>query len=224
MTSLIGFIKRIFGGKHAPNAAESKVPNPKVIETNATEWVVDSVHTKINFKVLHMEIAEVVGSFREIEGKVKATLPSLNDLSVELTIPAHTVNTDFPQRDWHIKSPEFLDVEQYPTIKFRSTNVTWKPLKRFTMQGLVTIKGIEKSITFEGQLTNSILKDLTGEPRLGFKVYGKLNRKDFGVNFEMKLENGEQIASEIVEFEADVEITTPQGYEKLKQFLASMGK
>ncbi|MCS6906047.1 MAG: YceI family protein [Bacteroidia bacterium] len=212
---MIKLLKKIF----ALDSQVVKEKEPYVIQNNVKDWVVDPIHTKITFKVLHMGIAEVVGSLKVKEGNIKGTLPHLYDMKVQVKVDAASINTEFEQRDAHLKSPDFLDVEKYPEISFESTQIKWKPLKRFDIEGNLTIKGITRLIKFEGSIVNSINHDLTGEPRLGFKLRGQLNRRDFNVNFDMYIEGGQAIASDIVDFDADVELTTASGLSKLKAFL-----
>lgn len=186
------------------------------------DWVIDYAHSAIKFRVMHMGIVEVLGKFKDWNAKFQGTSPVFNDIKTQITIQVNSIETDFLARDMHLKSPDFFDVEKYPTIQFESTKISWRPLRFFTIEGNLTMKGITKPVKLEGQLKNFIPKDLFGFPRVGFTVSTQINRKDWGLSWSIELESGDLVVDELVKIEADIEITTPQCVEAMQAFLKQM--
>jgi len=188
-----------------------------------SDWVVDPMHSAIEFRVMHMGIVEVRGRFQRWEAKVRGTSPDFSDLAVEIEVDVGSIQTDVEARDVHLKSPDFFDVATYPKAFFRSTRIEWRPLRTFRLHGELTMKGKSHPITLEGQLQSFVLKDMFGEPRVSFSVSASIDRRAWGLTWQMELEGGQVVVDNIVHIEARVELTTPQAMAAMQQMLASMG-
>ena len=221
--SFIDKILSFFGIK--PNPAPETDLLQKIREQRAnafpkvSDWVIDPFHSSIKFRVMHMGIAEVVGSFREFEIGFKGTSPNFLDMKVNANIPVASIQTDMPARDGHLKSPDFFDVEQFPKVHFESTNITWKPLRSFSIQGNLTIKNKTKPVVFEGKIINFQPKDMMGFPRIGFELATEINRMDYGLAWQLELESKDKVVEETVKIEIRSEICTAEGMEALRNYL-----
>jgi len=188
-----------------------------------SDWVVDPFHSVIEFRVMHMGLAEVRGRFRKWDAKSKGTSPDFSDLAVEIEIDMSSIQTDMEARDAHLRSPDFFDVANYPKAFFRSTRIEWRPLRTFLMHGELTMKGKTHAITLQGELRSLVLKDLFGQPRVSFYVSAPIDRRAWGLTWQMELEGGEVVADTTVHIEAHVELATSQAMAAMQQMLASMG-
>lgn len=188
-----------------------------------TAWELDPFHTTVGFRVMHMGLVEVFGRFKRYTAMVRGTSPAFSDLQVEAQIEVASVETDMPARDAHLRSADFFNADQYPYITFRSTKVQWRPLRRFVMEGELTIKGITRPIRLEGELRGLVFKDLFAQPRVSFALTGQIDRRDWGLAWYMETADGTVVADYIVTIDIVAEITTPQGMEALRQMLAQMG-
>ncbi len=188
-----------------------------------SDWVVDPFHSAIEFRVMHMGLVEVRGRFRKWEAKVKGTSPDFSDLTVEIDIDVSSIQTDMEARDAHLRSPDFFDVAKYPKAFFRSTRVEWRPLRTFLMHGELTMKGKTHAITLQGELKSLVLKDMFGQPRVSFYVSAPIDRRAWGLTWQMELEGGEVMVDTTVHIEAYVELTTSQSISATQQMLASRG-
>lgn len=188
-----------------------------------THWELDPFHTTIGFRVMHMGLVEVAGRFKRYTAKVKGSSPAFTDLQVEVEIETASIETDMPTRDAHLRSPDFFDVEKYPTITFRSTAIRWRPLKRFVLEGDLTMKGITRRIQLEGELKGLVLKDMAGEPRASFHLTGQIDRREWGLTWSLETEDGSIVVDNMVTLEILAEISTPKSLEGLRQLIAQMG-
>lgn len=181
------------------------------------DWILDPFHTYVTFRVMHMGLSEVVGRFKEVSAKIQATSPGFEDLRVEVEIAAGSVESDLPARDAHLKAPDFFDAENHPKIIFRSTSVQWRPFKRFSMEGDLTIRGKTHPIQLEGELKGLVLKDIVGEPRASFMLRGEIDRRKWDLVWQMETADGTPVADNIVKIEVACEIITPKALEALKR-------
>jgi polyisoprenoid-binding protein YceI len=187
-----------------------------------TNWVVDNYHTSVKFRVLHMGITEVVGKFKEFQAEFKGSSPDFTSMEIIASVNINSVETDMLARDAHLKSPDFFDTEKYPFIEFRSTSVQWRPFRSFKLNGNLTIKGITKPISLEGKIVNFLPKDTFGQPRIGFEINGAINRKDFGLLWQVELESGDKVVDEIIKIEIHAEIATKESIEAMNNYLKQM--
>ncbi|MCS6790662.1 MAG: YceI family protein [Bacteroidia bacterium] len=222
----MNWFKRLIGwlGLADKNGDAQRQALMKKVETFpvVSDWILDPFHTHVAFRIMHMGLVEVVGRFKEVSAKIQATSPSFQDLKVEVEVIASSVESDLPARDAHLKAPDFFDVENHPKILFRSTSVQWRPLKRFIMEGELTIRGKTHPIQLEGELKGLVLKDIVGEPRASFELKGEIDRRKWGLVWQMETADGTPVADNIVKIEVSCEIITPKALQALMQLLAQM--
>jgi polyisoprenoid-binding protein YceI len=172
---------------------------------SATNWKLDPSHSTLEFSVKHMMITTVKGRFAEVDGAI--TLGENGIASVTATIPAASIDTRTEQRDQHLRSGDFLDVEQHPTITFESTavsSVPTEPGQTFDVEGNLTIRGVTKpttlQVTYEGEG-----KDPWGGTRRSFSARGALDRTAFGLTWNAALETGGVLVSNEIKLNFDLQ-------------------
>ena len=174
------------------------------IAGNRTTWTIDPAHSTIEFVAKHMMITTVKGRFAELEGVVVADEENLADSSVEVTMQAASIDTRSEQRDAHLRSPDFLDVEAYPEVTFRSTDISGTK-DEFQLTGDLTIRGVTRPITldvtFEGEG-----KDPWGGTRASFSAKGKFDRRDYGLTWNVALETGGILVSNEVKINIEAQV------------------
>ena len=143
-------------------------------------WAVDHSHSSVSFAVEHLVISEVQGQFKDFTGTATTTGSDFNNAQVEFTIKTASVFTDDDKRDGHLQSADFFDAAKYPDITFKSTSFKKVDEKNYTLKGNFTMHGVTKPVEFKVKY-NGTIKDPYGKTRAGFKLTGKLNRKDFGI-------------------------------------------
>lgn len=171
------------------------------------KWNLDTSHTSIDFKVRHMGIASVRGSLKVLSGSVEtdeAGRPS----KIEAVIDAASIATGEPQRDGHLRSADFLHAEQYPEIRFVSTQIEPLGGNRYRIQGNLTIRDITKPVTLEAEVSAPI-KDPRGMQRVAASASGQINRKDWNLTWNQVLELGALLVGEEVKFNLEVEAVAP---------------
>jgi polyisoprenoid-binding protein YceI len=170
---------------------------------STTTWKLDATHSSIEFSAKHLMITTVKGRFSELEGTVTANEGSLASSHVEVSINAASIDTRTEQRDQHLRSADFLEVEKFPKITFKSTKVAGTK-EKFTLTGDLTIRGTTKPIsldvTFEGQG-----KDPWGGQRMGFSATGKIDRREFGLVWNQALETGGVVVSNEIKLHIDAQ-------------------
>jgi polyisoprenoid-binding protein YceI len=172
--------------------AQSEETMTATVETPAagtkTQWKLDPTHTLVEFSAKHLMITTVKGRIADVEGAIYIDENNPSKSTVEATLNAQSIDTRTDQRDNHLRSADFLDVEKYPQIKFRSTRVEGGR-EEFKLTGDLTIRDVTRPITldvkFEGQQ-----KDPWGGERIGFSATGKFDRRDFGLTWNVLLETG----------------------------------
>lgn len=167
------------------------------------QWQIDSAHTSLDFAVRHMGISTVRGVFKKLSGTIQATDDGVLS-SVDVTVDPTSIDTREQQRDDHLRSPDFLDVAQYPTLTFRSTAVTSQGKGRYLVNGDLTLRGQTRPLSFEFDVTAPIT-DPWGNLRAAATGEGKLNRKDWGLTYNQVLEFGGVVVGEEVRFRLEVE-------------------
>ena len=169
----------------------------------ATVYEVDKDHTAIGFTVRHL-FSNVRGTFDEFNGTFTYVPEKPDEWSVSATAQAASINTRVEQRDKHLRSKDFFEVDRYPTLTFKSTTVTDATATSAKLEGLLTIHGVEKPVVFELQIHGEG-KDPWGNMRSGFTAMTKINRKDFGLTWNQALETGGVLVGDEVEITLEVE-------------------
>ncbi len=173
--------------------------------TATTTWNIDPAHSGAEFKVKHMMIANVRGKFSGISGELHRVEADDTQSTLEVSIDVATVNTQDAQRDGHLKSPDFFDVEKFPAMAFKSTAIKSTGGGEFAVNGNLTMHGITKAVTFAVEGPSAPAKDPWGNLRIGLSATGKINRKDFGLTWNTALESGGVLVGEEVTITLDVQ-------------------
>ena len=170
---------------------------------------VDLDHSIIEFQVKHMVISKTTGRFMDYSGFVEMDPEAGQFKAIEASIKAASLNTNHEKRDTHLRSPDFFDVEKYPAITFKLKNVK-KTGDEYTAMGDLMLRGVTKEITLVGAF-NGVTKDPWGNVRAGFTGKGKVNRKDFGMNWNKTLDSGGLIVGDDVDIRLEVEVIKAKG-------------
>jgi polyisoprenoid-binding protein YceI len=168
-------------------------------------WKLDPAHSTAEFKVKHMMISHVKGHFTGISGILTLDETDAAKSHVEASIDTATINTRDAQRDAHLKSADFFEVEKHPAITFRSTSVKRTGEDEFAVTGDLTIRDVAKPVVFKVEELTAPAKDPWGNLRIGLSATTKINRKDFGLSWNAALEAGGVLVGEEVTITLDVE-------------------
>lgn len=169
-----------------------------------TKWTVDPAHTLVEFSVRHMMIAKVKGRFSGVEGSLEGDLPDLTTARIEATVDAATVDTREAQRDGHLRSADFFDVEKFPKLTLKSTKIAGAG-DDFEMTADLTIHGVTRPIVFKVSYEGTG-KDPWGNERAGFSATAEINRKDFGLQWNAALETGGVLVGDQVKIAIEAEL------------------
>jgi polyisoprenoid-binding protein YceI len=174
-------------------------------QTSTTTWNTDPAHSVAEFKVKHMMISNVKGHFTKVTGALTLDESNLANSRVEASIDATSLETRDAQRDGHLKSADFLDVEKFPTLSFKSTHVTVVGDGELAVEGDLSIRGVTRKVTFSVEGPTPPTRDPWGNTRIGLSATTKINRKDFGLTWNAALETGGILVGEEVNITLDVE-------------------
>jgi polyisoprenoid-binding protein YceI len=173
--------------------------------TPTTTWNIDPAHSAAEFKVKHMMICNVKGSFSGLSGVLSLDEGDVTKSRVEASIPVSTLTTADDQRDGHLKSADFFDAEKFPTLTFKSTKVEKAAGGDLAITGDLTLHGITKAVTFAVEGPSAPAKDPWGNLRVGLAATTRINRKDFGLNWNTALETGGVLVGDEVTITLDVQ-------------------
>ncbi|MFZ5552559.1 MAG: YceI family protein [Bacteroidota bacterium] len=168
-------------------------------------WTVDPSHSELLFKVKHLMITNVKGEFRKFDITSKTGETDFSESEIVATIDASSVFTNNTDRDNHLKSADFLDAENHREIIFKSHSFQKNEDGNFILKGDLTIKGVTREVLLDVEF-GGINKDPWGNEKAGFSVSGKINRKDWGLNWNAALETGGVLVSEEVKINAEVQL------------------
>ena len=171
---------------------------------STTQWDFDLSHSSVNFHVRHLMVSKVHGRFSKWTGTLALDEQDLTRSSLDVTIDATSIDTKDEKRDAHLRSPDFLDVEKFPTLTFKSTSITRDGDDEYKVAGDLTIHGVTKQVTLtvEG---GSIVKDPWGGTRTGFSAKTAINRKEFGLGWNVALEAGGFLVGDKLEITLEIE-------------------
>jgi polyisoprenoid-binding protein YceI len=169
-----------------------------------TIWVIDPAHTLVEFGVRHMMVSTVKGRFRDVRGAIELdeTDPTRSSVSVEIDVAS--IDTGEPQRDAHLRSADFFDAERYPVITFQSRRIEEAGHDRYRVVGDLTIRDVTREVTLDATYEGRA-RDPYGNERIGFSARTTLNRRDFGLTWNVALETGGFIVGDTVTVSAEVE-------------------
>jgi polyisoprenoid-binding protein YceI len=175
------------------------------MSTNAiTKWALDPAHSEVGFKAKHLMISNVSGKFDKIEGTVESSGDDFTTGKVSFSADVNSINTGNGQRDGHLKSPEFFDAANFPSLKFTSTKIEKVSDSEYKLTGDLTIRDKTNPVTVDVEL-GGVTKDPYGNTKAGFTISGKINRKDWGLNKNMALDGGGLLVSEEIKIYAEVQ-------------------
>ncbi|MCK6695121.1 MAG: YceI family protein [Thermoanaerobaculia bacterium] len=173
-------------------------------------WQLDPAHSEVQFRVRHLMVSTVTGQFKNFSSNVTtAENGDFKTAEIEFTIEAASVNTGVEMRDNHLRSDDFFNAEKYPTLQFKSTGL--KPLGdgAYQLDGLLTIRDFTKTVSLHVEL-GGVVVDPYGNTKAGFEVTGKINRKDFGLNWSAVTEAGGVVVADEVKIQANVQYAKVQ--------------
>jgi len=171
--------------------------------TTNKKWVLDPSHSELTFKVKHMMITNVNGEFKNFSVEVDGE--DIFKSSLKLNVDASSINTNNEDRDNHLKSADFFDVENYDKLTFESNLFEETDDNEYKLHGVLTIKGISKKVILDVEF-GGYMKDPYGNEKAGFSVSGKINRKEFGLNWNAALEAGGVMVSDEVKLSSEVQL------------------
>ncbi len=173
--------------------------------TTKTKWALDPAHSEIGFKVRHMMITNVSGTFEKFDVKAETDGDDFSTAAIEFTADTGSISTGSADRDNHLKSADFFDSAKYPQLKFKSTRIEKKSEDEFKLHGDMTIGAATKPVIFDVEVGGKG-KDPWGNEKAGFSVSGKINRTEFDLNWNAALEAGGVLVSEDVKLSAEIQL------------------
>jgi polyisoprenoid-binding protein YceI len=182
--------------------ASTRAVNGLTLPSTGT-FVLDKSHTEVGFIARHLMVSKVRGRFTDFEGTV-VVADDPSESSVEVTIQAASINTNDEGRDNHVRTNDFLSVDQFPTLTFRSTKVDLGSNGDWKVNGDMTVRGVTRPIVLDVEF-EGVIQDPWGNQRLGFTASGEIDRNDFGVSFNAALETGGFVVSPKVKLEIEAE-------------------
>ncbi|MFA1642303.1 YceI family protein [Chryseomicrobium imtechense] len=170
-----------------------------------TNFNLDTAHSSIGFSVKHMMVSKVRGNFNEFSANLEGNEQDLTGATIDFTIDVASINTNNTDRDNHLRSADFFDVENYPSITFKATDIQSKGDDEYKVTGDLTIKDVTKPVSFdveyEGKGTNP-----WGQEVVAFSASSKINRKDFGLTWNQTLETGGVLVGEDIKIDIELEL------------------
>jgi len=180
-------------------ATGAKAPAPQ------TRWGFAASHSKLGFSISHFGISETEGRFTQFEGTILSDQKDFSDAEVDFYIDVSSINTEYAQRDEHLKSPDFFDVAQFPFIHFKSRSLTVTGENRYLLGGDLTIHGITREIILEVQYRGTV-DDPFGNTKAGFIVHGNIERNQYGLHWNGLLSAGGVLVGNTVHLSINIEL------------------
>ncbi|MDP2721247.1 MAG: YceI family protein [Bacteroidales bacterium] len=175
------------------------------LKSQTTNWEIDKAHTSVEFSIDHMVISEVTGKFTDFAGTIASDNEDFTNANIEFSIEVKSINTENSDRDDHLRGADFFDADKYPQITFLSTSFTKKSGNVYSLSGNLTMHGVTKLVTLDAKYGGTVV-DPWGNTKAGFKLTGKLDRKDYGLTWNNALETGGLVVGEEVTITARVEL------------------
>lgn len=168
-------------------------------------WTLDQQHVDLGFAVKHMMVATVRGRFTEVEADIDLDEPRPENSHVSATVRAASLTTGNPERDTHLKSPDFLDVERFPALTFESTAVRRIGDDRFELAGNLTIRDVSRPVVLRGEVSGPVSSPW-GDRRAGFSLSGEIDREAFGLTWNVAMETGGVLVGKTVKLNIEAEL------------------
>lgn len=172
---------------------------------SVTKWVIDPAHSEVQFKVKHLVISTVTGSFKTFSGEAVTTGSEFENAEINFSLHVNSIDTNQEQRDAHLKSADFFEAEKYPDILFRSTSFTKVSDGEYKLAGDLTMKGVTKPVELRAEYGGSA-NDGYGNLKSGFEVTGSINRKEFGLAYNPLTETGGLVVGEDIRLIANIQL------------------
>ena len=153
-----------------------------------TKWALDPAHSEVNFKVKHLVISSVTGTFKSFEGGFETDQEDFSNADIHFSLDVNSIDTNQEQRDVHLKSADFFDQEKYPKISFKSTSFT-KSGEDYELTGNLNVKDVTKPIKLKVEFGGTAT-DFYGNEKAGFEITGKISRKEYGLTWDALTEAG----------------------------------
>jgi polyisoprenoid-binding protein YceI len=170
-----------------------------------TKWGIDASHSEVQFKVKHLVISTVTGFFRKFSGTVESETEDFDGAKVNFTLDTASIDTNVSDRDAHLKSPDFFAADQYPNIEFKNGVLSKVDGSEYKLKGQLTIRSTTKPVELTVEYGGTA-NDPWGNTRAGFEINGKINRKDFGLNWGAVTEAGGVVVADDVKLHINVEV------------------
>lgn len=172
------------------------------LNNKSAKWILDPTHSELTFKVKHLMISNVKGEFKHFTAEIDNE--NFEDATVKVNVESGSIDTNNTDRDNHLKSADFFNVENHPALTFESTNITKVDDDEFKLKGVLTIKGVSEEVLLDVEFGGTN-KDPWGNEKAGFSFNGKINRKDWGLNWNAALETGGVLVSDEVKIAGEVQ-------------------
>lgn len=172
---------------------------------STTKWALDPTHSEISFKIKHMMISNVTGHLNSFQVNAETDSDDFSKAKISFTGDVKSIDTNNEQRDGHLKSGDFFDIEKYPQVKFEATNYEKSGSDDYSLSGNLTIRDVTKPVTLKVEF-GGVAKDPYGNIKAGFTIDGKINRKDFGLTWNAATEAGGVVVSEEVKIHAEIQL------------------
>jgi polyisoprenoid-binding protein YceI len=172
-----------------------------------TQWKIDAAHSEISFKVKHLVVSTVTGSFDRFDARIESASPDFSDMKISFEADVDSINTKNGQRDGHLKSPDFFDAANHPKLAFTSSSVKKLSDHELQVTGNLTMRGVTKPVTLD-VVYNGTVAGFGGARVAGFEVRGKVNRFDFGLQWSAVTETGGVVVGSDVKFEIHAEFNS----------------
>ena len=169
-----------------------------------TKWAIDPAHSEIQFKVKHMMITTVTGSFKEFKSEVETSGDDFTTAQISFEANTASIFTNAEQRDAHLRSADFFDSDNYPVLTFAGSGIEKIDDENYKLTGDLTIRGVTKPAELDVEV-GGVGKDPWGNTKAGFSISGKINRKDWGLNWNAALEAGGVLVSDDVRIFCEVQ-------------------
>ncbi len=173
------------------------------MEAVKTNWLIDPMHSEVHFKVKHLVISTVTGTFKSFAGSMESENEDFQDAAIEFILDVNSIDTNQEQRDGHLKSADFFDAEQFPKISFKSTSFK-KVGDEYELVGDLTLKNVSKPVKFNVEYGGSAT-DFYGNNKAGFEVSGKISRKEFGLTWDGITEAGAIVVADDIKLQINVQ-------------------
>ncbi len=168
-------------------------------------YKIDPMHSEITFKVKHLMITNVTGSFQEFDATLESAEENFSDAKINFSANVNSISTNNEQRDTHLKSADFFEAEKFPTLQFVSTSLVPKGGSDYVLNGDLTIKGNTKPVSLNVEFGGT-MTDFYGQNKAGFEINGKINRSDFGLTWSAVTEAGGVVVSDEIKLNMAVQM------------------